>query len=522
MSGISFSSRSATMLAMLGMAVGTGNIWRFPRMAAANGGGSFLVAWVVFLLLWSVPLILVEFAAGKGARRGPIGAFARLGGRGMAWMGTWVAFTATAIMFYYSVVMGWTIRYLVGSVSGAVPFLGGMAEAVPMTSYQAAEAFWTGYIGSPWAVLTHAAAMLLGVAVVARGVRGIESATRILIPSLFVLVVVLAIRAVTLPGAHLGLEFLFAPRWEELLSARIWLEALTQNAWDTGAGWGLIVAYAVYLRQREDTSLNAFLLGFGNNSVSLLAGIMVLCTVFAIMPDAADRIVGAGNEGLTFMWVPQLFGQMPGGAWFMVLFFLALVFAAWSSLIAMIELASRVLIDAGIPRRRAIATIGGLGFLLGLPSALWIEVFRNQDWVWGLGLILSGFFFALLVVRHGVDRFRRELVNAEGADIRIGRWWNVAIRLVLVQAVVLMGWWLWQAVDVRDLGATLTPFSSFNVGTVVVQWALALAAFLWLNDRIAGRMERADRRVAAGTAPVGSAPPPERPPEAGRSAPGPG
>ena len=116
-----FSSRTAMMLVMLGMAVGTGNIWRFPRIAASNGGGSFLVAWVVFLLLWSVPLILVEFAAGKASRTGPIGAFAKLAGSGNSWMGAWVAFVSTAIMFYYSVVMGWTLRYLFGAVTGTVP-----------------------------------------------------------------------------------------------------------------------------------------------------------------------------------------------------------------------------------------------------------------------------------------------------------------------------------------------------------------------------------------------------------------
>ena len=107
-----FSSRWGMLLAMLGMAVGTGNIWRFPRVEGTNGGGSFLIAWVVFLLLWSIPLILVEFAMGRESRCGPIGAFTRLVGERFAWMGAWVAFTATAIMFYYSVVMGWTIRYL--------------------------------------------------------------------------------------------------------------------------------------------------------------------------------------------------------------------------------------------------------------------------------------------------------------------------------------------------------------------------------------------------------------------------
>ena len=116
-----FSSRAAMMLAMLGMAVGTGNIWRFPRIAASNGGGSFLVAWVVFLLLWSVPLILTEFATGKAARSGPIGAFTKLAGKQYSWMGAWIAFVSTAIMFYYTVVMGWTLRYLFGAVTRTVP-----------------------------------------------------------------------------------------------------------------------------------------------------------------------------------------------------------------------------------------------------------------------------------------------------------------------------------------------------------------------------------------------------------------
>jgi NSS family neurotransmitter:Na+ symporter len=454
------------MLAMLGMAVGTGNIWRFPRVAASNGGGSFLVAWVVFLLLWSVPLILVEFAAGKETRRGPLGAFRQLAGPSHTWMGAWIAFVATAIMFYYSVVMGWTIRYLIGSVTATVP----------MTSVDAANAYWSGYIGSPWAIATHALAMVLGVGVVMRGVKGIENAARILIPSLLLLVIVLAIRAVTLDGASRGLAFLFTPNWGDLLSARLWLEALTQNAWDTGAGWGLITAYAVYLRRREDTTLNAFLLGFGNNSVSLLAGIMVLCTVFAIMPAAADQIVGAGNEGLTFIWVPQLFGRMPGGSVFMVLFFLALVFAAW--------------------RRKAILTVGSLGFLLGLPSAIWIEVFRNQDWVWGVGLMVAGFFFAHMTYRYGVDRFRRKLVNSDGSDIRIGRWFNVAMRLVAIEAIVLTVWWLWQAIDLEDLRASFTLFSTFNVGTVLIQWAIALTAFLalnkWLSLRAADTTDEGD------------------------------
>ena len=554
-----FTTRWGMMLAMLGMAVGTGNIWRFPRIAAANGGGSFLVAWVCFLLLWSIPLLLVEFSMGKATRYGTVGAFARTIGPKFAWMGAWVAFTATAIMFYYSVVAGWTFRYFWAGLTGE------LEREIP-------GALWSRFAESGWSVMTHGIAMAIGVFVVARGVRGIERAATFLIPSLFVLVIVLAVRAVTLPGASGGLAFLFTPNWSDLADARIWLEALTQNAWDTGAGWGLALTYAIYMRRNEDTALNSFLLGFGNNSVSLLAGIMVMCTVFSVGPALATQIaaspagferaitaypglerrleagmeepaaleaarglgidlteeqvpgffannayavedrleiarasgvldgdqvahavLGSGNNGLTFIWVPQIFQTLPFGRGLTVLFFLALSFAAVTSLIAMIELATRVLVDGGLTRRRAITVVGSFGFLLGVPSALSMAFFDNQDFVWGVGLMLSGFFFATAVVRYGVSRFREQFINTGSSDIRVGRWWDWAIYLVLVQAAVLMVWWIYQATDFSDLRATLTPFSSFNVGTLLVQWGIALGAFLLLN-RWLGRKTAGERR----------------------------
>ncbi len=450
------------------MAVGTGNIWRFPRIVASNGGGSFLVAWVVFLLLWSVPLMIVEFAFGKRAGRGAVGAFEKLAGRGSGWMGGWVALCATAIMFYYSVVAGWCLRYLWAALTGEL-------------ERQGAEPFWSGYAGSPAALLTHALALLLAIGVVWFGVRGIERVATLLIPSLAVLVVILAIRAVTLPGAVRGLEFLFRPDWQALGDVRIWLQALTQNAWDTGAGWGLILTYAIYMRAREDVPLNAFLIGFGNNSMSLLAGIMVLCTVFAINPGARDEIVGAGNEGLTFIWMPQLFAQMPAGRVFMVLFFLALSFAALTSLISMIELASRILMDTGMPRRRAVGWVTGAGLVFGAPSALSLDFLHNQDWVWGVGLMLSGLFFALGARRFGLERLRREVVNADGCDLRIGRWWNFLVAVVVpVEAVILMVWWLWEARG-WDPGGWLDPFRPESVGTVLLQFGVALVALVGVN-----------------------------------------
>src|SRR5690606_30008660 len=125
---------------------------------------------------------------------------------------------------------------------------------------------------------------------------------------------VLAVRAVTLPGAEGGLAFLFTPDWGRLADSRIWLEALTQNAWDTGAGWGLALTYAIYMRRNEDTALNSFLLGFGNNSMSLLAGIMVICTVFSVGPSLATRIAEtpAGFEAAVAAY-PGLEGRLEAG-----------------------------------------------------------------------------------------------------------------------------------------------------------------------------------------------------------------
>ena len=470
-----FSSRWGMLLAMLGMAIGTGNIWRFPRIAATNGGGTFLVAWVVFLLAWSVPLLILEFAMGKGTRRGAIGAFVKTLGPSYAWMGAFIAFVATAIMFYYSVVMGWTIRFFVGTLTGEVP------GATP-------SAFWDGFHSTPGAVVTHVVAMSMALFVVSRGVKGIETAAKVLIPSLVILILVLAIRAVTLPNASAGLAFLFTPDWSELANYEIWVQALTQNAWDTGAGWGLVLTYAVYMRANEDTALNAFVIGFGNNAMSLLAGIMVLCTVFSVMPEAANEIVGAGNEGLTFIWVPQLFQLIPGGRFFQAVFFLALVFAAWTSLVAMIELASRILMDLGLPRGKALKIVGTAGILFGIPSALKLEIFQNQDWVWGVALMLAGFFFAFAVLRYGVTKWRATFINQPGSDIHIGAWWDWAIRLVAVEAVVLAVWWLWGA-RTNDFAETWTLFSPYNVGSVVIQCGVVLTILFFTNKWLARTVE---------------------------------
>jgi NSS family neurotransmitter:Na+ symporter len=400
-----------------------------------------------------------------------------MGGDRWTWMGAWVAVCATGIMFYYSVVTGWCLRYLWAAGSGE------------LARRESAEV-WASFAGSSAAAVTQVLALGLAFAVVWFGVRGIERACSFLIPFLFLLVLMLAVRAVTLSGAEEGLRFLFSADWATLGQPEVWLQALTQNAWDTGAGWGLIVTYAVYMRAREDVPLNSFLIGFGNNSVSLLSGIMVLCTVFALNPGAREQIVGAGNEGLTFEWMPRLFAEMPGGSFFMVLFFLALSVAALTSLISMFELSTRVLIDFGLSRRRALTWVALAALAFGLPSARSMTLFRNQDWVWSVGLMLSGLFFALAARRFGLERLRDQVVNDDGADLPVGGWWSFLVGVVVpLEAVILVVWWLWSVIRHQPVAMWIQPFAESTAGTLFLQWGIVLIVLLALNRWMAARLE---------------------------------
>jgi NSS family neurotransmitter:Na+ symporter len=440
-----FSSRWGLLLSVLGIAVGTGNIWRFPRIAAQNGGeqgaGAFLLAWVVFLLLWSVPLIIAEYAVGCRGRKGVVGSFIVVAGERFAWMGAFVGFVATAIMFYYSVVF-------------------------------------------------HGVAMGVGAVAVYRGVSSIERVNKVLVPMLLVIVLISLLRAVTLDGSSTGLAYLFTPQWDQLSRPNLWLEALTQNAWDTGAGWGLIITYGAYMRRSHGVVKNAFITGFANNTVSLLAAITIFGTVFAILgaemsrPEvlAVMRDSGPASTGLTFIWMPQLFAKMPMGTTVAVLFFLGLTFAAISSLISMIELATRTLVDMGISRSRAVLAVAGAGLLLGVPSAMSLDFLSNQDFVWGVALMISGAFVAFAVISHGIERFRADVVDATPGDWKGGRTWGLLIgRAVPVQAAVLLVWWLYLSTTTYAPDTWYDPLDPFSVATCLVQWLAVAGVLLWLN-----------------------------------------
>ncbi|WDP88467.1 MAG: sodium-dependent transporter [Desulfobacter sp.] len=469
-------TRWGFLLATIGMAVGTGNIWRFPRVCATNGGGSFIIAWGIALLVWSLPLLMTEMVIGRKTRMGTIGSFREFVGKKYTWMGAWLTFVIIGIMAYYSVVMGWTIKYFILSVTTD---LSGDTQAV-----------WDRFTGDGLQVSAfHMASMAIGALIVLRGIQaGVEKTSKILIPSLFVILLVTALRTCTLPGAAPGLHYLFNPDLSDLLNARIWLEAFSQSAWSTGAGWGFLLTYAVYTRQKEDIGLNCFITGFGNNAASILAGLAVIPAIFAFSatPEAAEAIMKSGNNGIAFIFLPKILSTMPGGAFFSPLFFLAMVMAACSTIIAMFECVVTNLTDAGLTRKRAAVLTAVCVGALGIPSALNIRFFENQDFVWGVSLLISGFFMTFAVIRIGVDKVRITMINTEWSDMYIGKWWNFCIYSVPLLVIILFGWWFWQSVTWYPK-TWWNPLETFSPATILIQGTVLLVIMLALNRKL-GRL----------------------------------
>jgi NSS family neurotransmitter:Na+ symporter len=475
----SWGSRWGLIFAAMGAAIGTGNIWRFPREAAVNGGGAFMIPWLLFLFSWSIPLLIAEFTIGKKTRFGTIGAFKRFAGKKYAWMGAWMMLVNIVIMFYYAVVMGWVMKYFTVAISG------GLSPGANT------EAMWQGFITSPGQVVFfQLTAIAISTVVVYKGVsKGIERTNKILIPAMFLLLIIAALWALSLPGSLNGLKYMFSIRGDSLGKAETWVSALSQSAFSTSAGFGMAITYAVYMRKREDTTLNAVIAGLGNNAASLIAGIAVICTVFALSTSNVEAIgvMQSGNEGLAFIHLTRLFTLMPGGIVIAGVFFMAMAFAAITSMISGFEITVRNFMDHGWTRNKSLTVTSSLIFIFGIPAALIVleggvpAYLKNQDHVWSFGLIVSGMFVFFAVWKFGINHFRETLVNTEWNDLYIGRWWVYVMYLFPIQFMFLMLWFFSQSIAAYP-NSWWNPFEPEGFMTIILQWGIALAILIRLND----------------------------------------
>ncbi|MDJ0839956.1 MAG: sodium-dependent transporter [Acidobacteriota bacterium] len=463
-----FSSRLAMILTCMGMAVGTGNIWRFPREVASNGGGTFLIPWFIFLFLWSIPLLMVELSVGQHNRKGPYGAFLNMIGEKFSWMGGFISICTMLIMCYYAVVTGWTLRYVLFAFQGSLAGLDNTA----------AIALFDNFRSTPEALGWHVLAVFLAAFFVYKGAGGIERLNKVLIPMLVLILMIGAVKSLMMTGAGGGLDYLLTVDWERLADPKHWLAGLTQSAWSTGAGWGLMLAYAVYARDKEDPVTTPMATGAGNNSIELIVALMIFPALFAIMQAEAVTYVSSASSkgGIAFHVVPVLFESMPGGNFVRTLFFIGLASAALTSLVAMIELSVRFFADFNMPRKTAFVVTVTLCVVVGAPSALFDAVFDNQDFVWGVGLIVSGLFLAFMVLRFGVNRFRSEILNQNATWLKAGPWFNGLMVLVIVEGLALLIWWFIQAGQ------------SFQI-QFLVQWGLLIGILIALGGFLNKRMK---------------------------------
>ena len=434
-------SRLGFILAAAGSAVGLGNIWGFPTQVGRGGGAAFVLLYLVCVFLICAPIMIAEIVIGRRAQKDPISAFRIIRPGGKWWLtGLLGVLAGVGILSFYSVIAGWTIAYIWFVATGAPgtgdqigAFFGTFVANAPMT------------IGLTMAVLVATALIILG------GVRGgIERATKIMMPALFILLILLAIRSVTLPGAAEGLAYYLKPNMSRVFDINVVNAALGQAFFSLSLGMGAMITYGSYLTKDTNIGQAAMWVVILDTSVALLAGFLIFPAGFSI----AGFDPSSSGPGLIFTVLPRLFDTLPGGHLFGAAFFVLLTVAAITSTISLLEVPVAHLIDArGWTRKRAVWTITGITALLAIPSALsngasaffsalpglgmsFLDLMAN---IWNeMALPVGGFFIALFVGwGWRVDNALEELTVA-GRPLPLASLWGFLIRWVCPLAILLI------------------------------------------------------------------------------------
>ncbi|MBP1986741.1 sodium-dependent transporter [Halolamina salifodinae] len=418
-------TRFGFLMALVGAMVGAGNIWRMPFTTGQNGGGAFLVAYVLLLYVIAVPGLMAETMLGRYTNKGVIGAFNEiLEGKSFRGLGLVVLLVNVALMSYYAPIIGWSLYYAAHS------FL--MTFTQP--GFQA-QAFWSGFISNQALVIGMHTVTMAGLAgILVFGIRrGIERVVKWMIPLLVLSLIAVGIRGITLPGGMEGLAFVFTPEWSFLTRGSTWVAALSQALFSTGLGWGIALTYGSYLNRYDDVPLGGGMFtAIGNTSIGLLA-------VFATFPIVfAFGIEPAAGSNLLFISLAEVFPALPGGAVWAIVFFVSFFFATFTSGLGITEVGvTTVAEETRLSRTGAVLAVCGSIWLLGLPSAYSTSFLDQMDFMFGsFGLPLATLsIIALVAWKIGPERARVIDLN-RNAGMYVGRWWNPVVKY-LVPAVVV-------------------------------------------------------------------------------------
>ena len=422
------------ILAMIGTEVGLGNIWRFPYLAGKYGGGAFLIPYLVILFGIGIFAMMAEWVIGRHTRREPLGAFQKIKFPFGRDVGAWGVIGPFFLYAYYIVITSWVIFFVAAS-------FGRLYFGVDT------EEFFLKFLSSPWIFVVHILAVTITSFILALGVqRGIEKACQFMIPTLFILLIVVAIRSVTLPGASQGIEFYMRPRWSGLLNPATWIAALGQVFFTLSLGMGAMLIYGSYLKEGWGIPANSIACALGNTSSSILAGFAIFPAAFAL--GFGQAVSGSQSIGLTFIIFPKIFEKMPAGWLFGGLFFILLTFGALSSAISIQEPSIAWLKDeVGWSRKKSAFLTGLLLWVMGLPFIAngyvkgglgrKLALLSKMDII--IGQLALPFFGLLCII--AVGWFMKEKGFQEinkNARLKLGKWAKGWIKFVVPAVTILI------------------------------------------------------------------------------------
>lgn len=432
-----FSTKFGAIATTVGSAVGLGNIWRFPYEAGSNGGGAFMICYLIFVFLIGVPLLCAEFCMGRGTRSNIFGAYRKLGGKRIALFAGPLGIVASLlILSFYSVVAGWTVEYCLSSLTGALDFSNreiGHGQFVSLT---------TGVRPLIWTVVFLLANFLILICGVT---KGIERASNILMPLLFLLLVAFCINSCFLPGFTEGISFLFTPDFSKITSG-VLLSAMGQAFFSLSLGLGCMMTYASYFSNENKLGKTAVTTALLDSIIAILAGVIIFPAVFSfgLSPEAGPTLV--------FEVLPYIFNQLPGGMIWSTLFFLLLFLASLTSTVSMSEISISYFCEEKKINRKwatiissAIALVGGLLCALSFGalsdfSIFGMNIFNLFDYLSSNICLPVGGFICSLFVGWWVDKkfISRQFTNEGQHKFPFFKLFRFCVRWICPAAIFLI------------------------------------------------------------------------------------
>jgi NSS family neurotransmitter:Na+ symporter len=434
-----WSGRTAFVLASIGSAIGLGNVWRFPYIAYKFGGGAFIVAYIIALILIGIPMLLLEFSIGYKFKGSAPYSLAKLSKEkrlpiNFEWLGWFAVFVGFGIVTYYSVIMGWSFDYLYYSLTTAwgentKEFF--FQKVLGLTSgvFELGKVQWPIVLGLlvswVWIVFS-----------IWKGAKTVGKVVYVTVTMPWMLLLIFVIRGLTLPGAVQGINYYLTPNWKELLNPALWHAAISQIFFSLTVGFGVMIAYASFLPEGSDIVNNAILIALADAATAFVAGFAVFSTLgyYAQLQGVSVAEVVRGGPELAFVTYPTIISKLPLAPLFGIFFFLMLLTLAIDSAFSLVEAFIAALMDKfGTKREYTNIGVAILAFLIGIiyttgAGLYWLDIvdhFMNH-----FGLFTVAFLESILIGWLYGSEEMREFANSV-SDRPIGKWWNISVKFIV-------------------------------------------------------------------------------------------